>query len=119
MLKVLDVDFHFKDERGEITQLIHEGFSQFNVITSKKGVLRGNHYHKVNTEAFYIISGSLELVVNDIKYCFASGDFFQIEAFDMHSFYYLEDTVLVSMYSLGVELENGDKDMYTEVLNES
>ena len=32
----------------------------------------------------------------------------------MHSFNFLEDTVLVSMYSYGVELEDGTKDIFSE-----
>ena len=32
----------------------------------------------------------------------------------MHSFNFLEDTVLVSMYSRGVERADGTMDMYTE-----
>ena len=114
MLKIIKTDFHFEDERGTIDQLIHDGYKQINVITSKKGVVRGNHYHKLNDEAFYIVSGSLKLIVGDQEYRFKAGDFFGIEPYDMHSFAYLEDTVLVSMYSSGVELPDGTKDMYTE-----
>ena len=63
MLKRLKTEFHFEDERGTIDQLIHEGYAQINVITSKKGVFRGGHYHKENEEAFYLISGKLEVTV--------------------------------------------------------
>ncbi len=114
MLKVINTDFNFEDERGSIVQLIHQGYKQINVITSKKGVFRGGHYHKENEEAFYIVSGELNVVVNGEEYHFSAGDFFGIEAYDMHSFTFLEDTVLVSMYSNGVELPNGKKDMYSE-----
>lgn len=114
MLKVLKTDFEFSDERGTITQLIHEGYKQINVITSKKGVFRGGHYHKENDEAFYIVSGSLKVTVNENTYDFHSGDFFGIEANDMHSFLFTEDTLLVSMYSNGVEHQDGSKDIYTE-----
>ena len=100
MLKRLSCDFSFHDERGSLTQLVHGGYGQVNVITSKKGALRGGHYHKLNEEAFYIVSGSLELTVNGATYSFRQGDFF--------------DTVLVSRYSRGVVLEDGSKDIYTE-----
>ena len=114
MLKILKTDFHFADERGTIEQLIHDGYRQINVITSRKGVVRGNHYHKLNEEAFYIISGALKLTVGTRVYTFCQGDFFGIEPYDMHSFEFLEDTVLVSMYSSGVELKDGSKDIYSE-----
>lgn len=114
MLKIIKTDFHFEDERGTIDQLVHEGYQQVNVITSKKGVIRGNHYHKLNDEAFYVVSGVLEVTVNGEMHIFRAGDFFGIEPGDMHSFLYLEDTTLVSMYSNGVELPDGTKDMYAE-----
>jgi quercetin dioxygenase-like cupin family protein len=114
MLKRITTDFRFEDSRGTIVQLVHEGYSQINVITSKKGVFRGGHYHKDNNEAFYIISGKLEVTVNKETTVFTSGDFFGIEAYDIHSFNFLEDTTLVSMYSHGVEKEDGTKDIYTE-----
>lgn len=114
MLKQMKADFHFEDDRGIIVQLVHEGYAQINVITSKKGVFRGGHYHKENEEAFYIVSGSLEVTVNGEKATFANGDFFGIAANDIHSFYFLEDTTLVSMYSKGVENSNGIKDIFVE-----
>lgn len=114
MLRQFTTDFDFQDERGTIVQLVHEGYRQVNVITTKKGVMRGGHYHKQNKEAFYIISGSLTIEVNGEKTDFGAGDFFGIDANDMHSFYFLEDTLLVSMYSDGVELADGSKDIFTE-----
>ena len=114
MLKIIQTDFEFTDERGKLVQLIHEGYRQINVITSKKGVVRGNHYHKRNEEAFYVVSGELEVDVNDKIARFGTGDFFGIEANDRHSFRFLEDTILVSMYSDGVELPDGTKDIYSE-----
>ena len=114
MLKIIQTDFNFTDERGMLVQLIHKGYRQINVITSRKGVVRGGHYHKLNEEAFYVVSGLLEVDVNGETARFGAGDFFGIEAYDMHSFRFLEDTVLVSMYSGGVEMPDGTKDIYTE-----
>lgn len=114
MLKIIKTDFRFVDDRGTIEQLIHDGYKQINVITSKKGVVRGGHYHKENDEAFYIISGELNLDVNGESYHFSAGDFFGIEPYDMHSFEFLADTVLVSMYSNGVEKADGTKDIFVE-----
>ena len=57
LINILKPDFTFNDDRGTLVQLVHEGYSQMNVVTSKKGVFRGGHYHKINREVFYIISG--------------------------------------------------------------
>lgn len=70
MLRVIKTDFEFSDDRGTITQLIHGGYKQINVITSKKGVFRGGHYHKENREAFYVVSGALKLDVNGQMHAF-------------------------------------------------
>lgn len=119
MIEIIRPDFKFQDERGILIQLVHEGFKQYNVIFSKKGVLRGDHYHKENREAFFVISGSFELKVRNAlreeKYTFERGDMFLIPPNLVHSFYYLEDTLLVSMYDLGVERLDGTKDIYTDL----
>lgn len=121
LIDILKPDFEFKDDRGTLTQLVRTGFSQVNVITSVEDSLRGGHYHKVNEEAFYIINGELELEVyklnektNQEKYTFGPGDMFQIPRDIVHSFYFKKPTLLVSMYSDGVELPNGDKDILAD-----
>lgn len=116
LLEVLNVDFQHKDDRGTLIQLVHKGYSQFNIITSKKGVFRGGHFHKYNTEAFFIINGKCKVTVeyNGLKEekTFKTGDFFRIAPYIIHSFDYLEDSVMASMYSLGVELSDGQKDIF-------
>lgn len=110
-------DFIFEDERGKLVQLVHEGWTQVNVITSVKGCLRGGHYHKINKELFYIVHGSLNLILKkeslEENYIFKTGDIFIVGDHILHSFEFLEETVLVSMYDKGVELPNDTKDIYT------
>ena len=118
LIEILKPNYVFVDERGSLTQLVREGFSQYNIIFSHKGVLRGNHYHKVNREAFYVITGELKLSVSrggvKEEYVFRAGDMFLLPPYVMHSFYYTEDTWLASMYDLGVERPYGTKDIFTE-----
>lgn len=117
MIERLEPDFEFQDERGSLTQLIHEGFKQFNIIFSKAGIRRGDHYHKKNTEAFFVISGSFELTVQkDEKRetcIFKAGDMFLVSPYVLHSFFYFEDSLVASMYDIGVEFLDGTKDIYT------
>lgn len=116
LIQIISPNFEFQDERGMLIQLVREGFQQFNIIYSKKGVLRGNHYHKVNKEAFYVINGQLELWVEfegeREHYLFKTGDMFLIPPFIVHNFYYTENTYLASMYSVGVEKSDGTKDIF-------
>lgn len=116
MIEILTPNFEFEDERGKLIQLVREGFSQFNIIFSKAGVLRGDHFHKINKEAFFVISGEFELAVqkgeDTEKYLFSTGDMFLIPPFVTHSFFYRKETLLASMYDRGIELPNGEKDIF-------
>lgn len=111
-------DFVLEDERGSLTQLVHAGYGQVNVVTSKAGVLRGNHYHKRSSEAFYVVSGRVEVTLTreseKEKTVFKCGDFFQITPYTVHSMFYPEDTVLVALYDIPIELENGEKDIFQQ-----
>lgn len=117
LIEILSPDFIHEDERGRLTQLVHEGYEQFNIIFSKKDVLRGDHFHKENKEAFYVISGKFRLDAekDGVKesYTFSDGDMFLIPEYVIHSFYYEDDTWLASMYDKGVEKLDGTKDIFT------
>lgn len=116
LIEKITPDFEHTDERGALTQLIKRGYSQVNVVTSKGGVFRGGHYHKYNTEAYYIIQGRCKVtayVENERESAeFSAGDFFRIGPYVTHDFDYAEDTILIAMYSLGVEMNDGEKDIW-------
>lgn len=116
LIEQLSTDFEHQDDRGTLVQLARKGYSQINVITSKSGVFRGGHYHKLNTEAFYIVQGRCIVTARkdgaEERKEFSAGDFFRVGPYVSHDFDYVEDTVLVSMYSLGVELDDGKMDSY-------
>lgn len=111
----LKPDFTFADGRGTLIQLVHAGYAQVNVVTSKAGTLRGNHYHKRSTEAFYVISGAVDITLRrgdkEERAVFRGGDFFQIEPYTVHNMFYPENTVLVALYDVPIELEGGGKDI--------
>lgn len=123
LIERLKPDFSHEDDRGTLTQLIRRGYSQINVITSKGGVFRGGHYHELNTEAFYIVSGRCRVTARKDGEThteeFSAGDFFRVGPYVTHDFDYLEDSVLVTMYSLGVELDDGKMDSYVPEENKS
>ena len=116
LINILEPDFTFNDDRGTLVQLVHEGYKQMNVVTSKKSVFRGGHYHKMNREVFYIISGHFKFTAEKDgvveEYDFKAGDMFEVLPYVVHSFDYLEDTTLVAMYDKGVELADGGMDSY-------
>ena len=111
----LEPDFTFTDDRGTLAQLVHAGYTQINVVTSNAGTFRGNHYHKRSTEAFYVLSGRMDVTLsrndNEERATFHSGDFFQIEPYTVHSILCPEDTIWIALYDIPIELENGEKDI--------
>lgn len=118
LIEILTPDFKFADDRGCLTQLVHKGFDQINVLTTNQGVTRGGHYHKRSTEAFYVISGSVDVIITsnseEKKYAFREGDFFLVRPFVFHSMFFPEICTMVQMYDECVELEDGLKDIFTE-----
>ncbi len=116
LIERLQTDFEHRDERGILIQLCRRGYSQINFITSTGGALRGGHYHQLNTEAFYMIQGRCRVTARKDGISeteeFTAGDFFRIGPYITHEFEYLEDSALISMYSLGVELQDGGLDSY-------
>lgn len=118
MIKILKPDFVFEDERGSLVQLVREGYRQINVVTSKAGVERGRHFHALNREGFYVVEGSftVEARLGEKKelFSFRKGDMFIIEPNVVHTFDYLEDSVLVAFYDRGVELPDGTKDIIAQ-----
>lgn len=116
MIKILSPDFTYSDGRGKLTQLIHDGFKQVNVIESSPGSERGGHYHELNKEAFFIAEGELLLTVkkgsDSQRYTFNKGDMFLIPSMTLHDFIFPSKTILISMYDNGVEIGDGNKDIY-------
>jgi len=114
MVTILKPDFIYCDERGNLTQLVHEGYAQVNVVRSQKETERGGHLHRDNAEVFYVVEGSFDLRAwqgtDEETYRFSGGDMFRIERNVAHSFIYLEDTILVALYDKGIE-SGGEKDI--------
>lgn len=118
LIKKIQPEFSFEDNRGKLVQLISGGYAQINVLFSKAGTVRGNHYHKRCTEAFYVVSGSVIVgVVNgeiSEEITFLQGDFFQIQPEHVHSLHFEEDCTLVQLYDIPVENSDGTKDICQE-----
>ena len=119
LVEIIKPDFVFEDERGLLAQLSHEPYGQVNAVFTKKGAVRGNlHYHKTTKEAFFIISGKVDVLLSldgqVEKYTFKSGDMFRIPENVRHTFEYAEDTYLVVLYTAPVEKDDGTKDIIND-----
>jgi WxcM-like, C-terminal. len=118
LYQLREVDFQHKDSRGSLVQLVHAGFQQVNVLRTNKGVTRGGHYHKICREAFFVISGSVEVELHcreqRERATFRASDFFSIGPGVVHSMFFPEDCVMVQLYDVPVEQADGEKDIYAD-----
>lgn len=66
----------FSDDRGNLIVFLrlsdlaksHEQFGQIYFVTfKKKGVVRGNHYHKKIREWFGVVNGKVQVVMKDVN----------------------------------------------------
>ena len=118
LYNIRNLDFLFKDARGSLVQLVHEGFSQINVLESRIGSSRGAHFHKKAIEAFYVVNGSVEVTLMSKgiteSVVFHQGDFFEILPFVLHNMHFPEDCLMIQLYNIPVENGDGTKDIFTE-----
>jgi dTDP-4-dehydrorhamnose 3,5-epimerase-like enzyme len=49
----------FRDDRGDIQPLVEGDFNTVQLITSKAGSIRANHYHKTDWHYCYMVYGSM------------------------------------------------------------
>ncbi len=115
LYELLEVDFKHEDQKGRLIQLVNSGFKQINVLVSYRGAKRGGHFHQTTKEAFYVISGSVDvkLVRKNEKEIvhFNEGDFFVINPNITHEMSFPEDCVMVVLYEKPVTLEDGTRDI--------
>ena len=55
------------DARGAITNLFEGRIEHIALITSKKGTVRANHYHKKDHQYIYLLTGAFESHCCDIR----------------------------------------------------
>jgi len=91
----------FADDRGAIHDIFNgEGVRHVGYVTSKKGSVRGNHYHKKELEYMYILRGKFKLLVKDVsrdgaeveEHIVISGDLITNPPNTAHTLVALEDS---------------------------
>lgn len=111
-MKVLkNIQPEFVDERGGISKILDDGRTIVRsvlVITSKKGSVRANHYHKKDSHYSYLLSGRMEYTEQPVD---ANGNFtgkketIVLEKGDMvysapmtaHAMRFLEDSIFLAL----------------------
>ena len=92
---------NFEDDRGLIRDVLsHEPIDAVTVIVSKKGAVRGNHYHKDTYQWVYLLSGKLDYVSRaegekSKVTALVPGDLILSEPYEAHAIVALEDSEMV------------------------
>jgi quercetin dioxygenase-like cupin family protein len=92
------------DERGEITNVFEGGLGHVALVTSKKGSVRANHYHKKDYQYMYLISGAYETHSVDTRDTakrqvlkVKPGDIVGTPPFIAHAQKFTEDSVFLAL----------------------
>ena len=104
-MKVKKITVTTNDNRGSITDIIERfNFNGATIIESKKGSIRGNHYHKRTVQFIYVLHGkmrSLSKKVNEhpVEVIVEPGDLISHEAYEAHNFEAITDTLFLVLSS--------------------
>lgn len=67
-MKKQKIKISFQDKRGKIIDILQkEQIEYVTLITSKKGAIRGNHYHKKSIQYNFILKGKMKLFTRGPK----------------------------------------------------
>lgn len=66
-MKKTTIKVAFKDNRGDISDIFYNHpIDHVAIINSKKGAVRGDHYHKSTTQHMYMTKGSLRYYFRNV-----------------------------------------------------
>ena len=88
----------YEDERGTITDILsNELIDHITAIYSKKGAIRGNHFHKDTLQGIFVLSGQMKLTTQIPNEPIQStilveGDLAITPPWESHAFKAIEDT---------------------------
>lgn len=104
-----------KDDRGAFYGITHKyTWGEINFIETRKGVVRGGHYHKYTKELFYILDGEIEIVVKNLvsheekTFVATAGMIFILDPYEVHTFTTLTDAKWINMLSHKMDEQSPD-----------
>ncbi len=101
-MKIEHKKMNFEDGRGTIMDIVQDvPFEHATTIFTKKGGVRGNHYHKESVQYLFVASGRLRTVSRNMttgsteEAVLAQYDLVVHEPMEAHAYEALEDTVFL------------------------
>ena len=104
-MKIETIKLTYQDDRGSITDIVEQlDFNGATMIESKKGSIRGNHYHKLTVQYIYVLHGKMKSKAKKVDEPMVAvivepGHLISHEAYEAHSFEALEDTLFLVLSS--------------------
>lgn len=114
-MKITKIKISTQDERGDISDVFYKHpVDHVVIINSKKGALRGDHYHKKSIQHILVTKGSLRYYYrmadesnDEVKsVVLMGGDMVTTPPFEVHSLEILEDNQFIAF----IEGLRGGKD---------
>ncbi|OGW78996.1 MAG: hypothetical protein A2Z83_06695 [Omnitrophica bacterium GWA2_52_8] len=94
----------FSDPRGDIYNIFEGRIEHIALITSKKGTVRANHYHKEDLQYIYLVSGAYESHCLDVRapekkqvLKVKPGDIVETPPYIAHAQKFTEDSVFLAL----------------------
>jgi len=117
-MKITRIKCAQRDKRGRITDiLVREKIDYVTHITSARGSVRGNHYHRKTVQWVYVLEGKLKLLTQMpdlpvVSTILRKGDLAMTVPLERHTMIAMEDSVFM-VFTRGVR-GGGDyeKDTY-------
>lgn len=101
---VVKLEGAHSDARGSIQCLVNFPVKNISLITSKKGTLRSNHYHKTDWHYMYVLSGRFDYYyrptgsgLKPTQVSLGVGEMVFTPPMEDHTTIFLEDTTLIVM----------------------
>ncbi len=117
-MKLKKTKVNFEDERGVIRDILILSQIGITYISSKKGTVRGNHYHKKTMQYEFILSGSFEYHYKKVekrgrgKRMLSAGHLVHIHPYEVHTFKALTDGEILSFNFGPAKGKNGHLDTF-------
>lgn len=120
---LVELDSPFVDDRGVIQNLLNTSINGAAVITSKKGSVRSNHWHKTDWHYLYVLSGSMEYYERPVDLSrddsippivVKAGQMVFTPPYVVHKTVFLEDTVLLSFSKRNRDHDSHEEDIVRE-----
>lgn len=107
-----------KDDRGSIQSLVNFPIKNVSLITSVKGSVRSNHYHKTNWHYMYMISGTADYYFRSagsnkkptVKR-WKTGELIFTPPLEEHTTVFLEDSIFLVISRNSRDQESYEKDV--------